>query len=386
MSRGAHKKRKTLEERLLEKCICDLKTGCWQWLAAKDRKGYGCMYSPFRGGVEGAHRVSFRLYIGEITEGLAVCHNCDNPGCVNPGHLELGTPGENMDQKIARGRAGGTGWGFRVPRPVTRSTLAPATDQERFREGYVVRSDGCWEWIRSRNEDGYGIFTLYGESIGAHRASYILHKGAVLQGQVVRHDCDNRECVNPEHLLLGTQKDNIQDMHQRGRRASFAGERNGRAKLTSSEARLVEQFLLRHPPRLGRNSGSCDFLGRWFGVTPTMIGRIGRAKAWPASTNCETTIAHRMPRQNHRLTEREVAVIKWFLLKHPPRMGGVNGGQCGFLARWFGVSQPMISSVNAGRAWREVEPARSQQKRLQRKKVGVVSIRAGTPPQPRAIG
>jgi hypothetical protein len=352
------KTRKTLEQRLLEKCVCDLQTRCWVWLGGKDRKGYGCIYTKERGGAEAAHRVSYRLYLGAIATGLAVCHRCDNPGCVNPQHLELGTPRENMEQKITRGRAGGTGWGFRAPIPQTRSVIVALTDEERFREGYVVRQDGCWEWVRSRNEDGYGQITFRGESTRAHRAAYEIHKGAVPQGRVVRHTCDNRACVNPDHLLLGSQQDNIQDMVRRGRRASFDGEKNGRAKLTLHEVELVERFLLRHPPKLGRNSGSCNFLGRWFGVTPTMIGRIGMGKAWGANTQCETALADVRPKQNHRLTERDVQAIKWFLLRHPPRMG-IEGGQCGFLSRWFRVSQSMISSIHAGRSWREVDAARS---------------------------
>lgn len=77
--------------------------------------------------------------------------------------------------------------------------------------------NGCWEWTRSCDADGYGHLVHQGSLKGAHRHSYELSRGNIPDGLFVLHECDNRKCINPDHLFLGTNMDNMRDMYAKGR-------------------------------------------------------------------------------------------------------------------------------------------------------------------------
>ncbi len=81
----------------------------------------------------------------------------------------------------------------------------------------VNKTDNCWEWNAGLFESGYGAFNFNGNAVTAHRLSYELIFGKITNELHVLHKCDNRKCVNPEHLYLGTQLDNARDMMDRGR-------------------------------------------------------------------------------------------------------------------------------------------------------------------------
>ena len=82
---------------------------------------------------------------------------------------------------------------------------------------------GCWLWSLRRDRHGYGCANYKGKTVGAHRLSYMAHNGEIPKGMLVRHTCDIRECVNPEHLQIGTHSDNMRDIRERSGR-KFAAE------------------------------------------------------------------------------------------------------------------------------------------------------------------
>jgi hypothetical protein len=91
-----------LKNKILKYSIKCLISGCWNWRKATTSRGYGTF--TYRSKKERANRVSYLVFKGFIPEGIFVCHTCDNPSCVNPDHLYLGTHQQNVDDKLKRNR------------------------------------------------------------------------------------------------------------------------------------------------------------------------------------------------------------------------------------------------------------------------------------------
>lgn len=102
----------------------------------------------------------------------------------------------------------------------------PTDPIERFLDKIKLPANlhDCWEWNAGRSTaQGYGVFYLNNKPIGAHRFSYEHFNGSIPVGLWVLHTCDNRPCVNPFHLFVGTAQDNISDMIKKGRKVSRPG-------------------------------------------------------------------------------------------------------------------------------------------------------------------
>ena len=104
---------------------------------------------------------------------------------------------------------------------------------------YVKKTDACWEWMGTviKNRGGYGYFKIDGKQRRAHRFSWVLAFGEIEGGLFVLHRCDNRRCVRPSHLFLGTHQDNMDDMVRKGRATGCPskGEAASNAKLNESQ-------------------------------------------------------------------------------------------------------------------------------------------------------
>jgi hypothetical protein len=147
----------------------------------------------------------------------------------------------------------------------------------------VDKTDVCWNWTASTNGNGYGQFKVSRtrKNITAHRMSYVLHHGQIPDGLWVLHKCDNRKCVNPDHLFLGDAAANVHDMDAKGRRvvADFKGSKNGRAVL--NEEAIAKIRLLYGTVKRAE-------LCKLFGVGKSQIHRIATGQQW-ASVKALTT-------------------------------------------------------------------------------------------------
>lgn len=146
----------------------------------------------------------------------------------------------------------------------------PVSLFDRFTRCWVGEPNtGCWLWT-GLTVRGYGRIYEKSRAIRAHRLSYELYKGPIPGGLVVRHTCDQPCCVNPHHLLLGTQADNAKDRGLRGRHA--VGEKSGKAKLTEAQVREIR--------KLSREEISFALIAKRFGVDQKTVRNIVRKKLW----------------------------------------------------------------------------------------------------------
>ena len=132
-----------------------------------------------------------------------------------------------------------------------------------------VRQAPCWIWTGAVDRDGYGRFRFKGTYYRAHRYAFELANGTL--PAVVRHTCDCRNCVNPDHLIGGTQRQNMRDKISRGRQAR--GSQNGRSKLTEYDVLLIKEHL-------ADGCLSQAAIGRLFGVSHSVIRDIKHGRTW----------------------------------------------------------------------------------------------------------
>lgn len=166
-----------------------------------------------------------------------------------------------------------------------------ATEVARFRASQPrdLAADACWPWRGGRSRAGYGRMAVGGRRLLAHRVAIVLAtRETIPRGLVVCHHCDNPPCVNPAHLFVGTQNDNVQDAVSKGRIASgddhgmrrrperrAVGERHGSAKLTAEKAELMR--------RMREGGATTAAIGEAFGVSQTTAADVVSGRTWRAA-------------------------------------------------------------------------------------------------------
>jgi len=158
----------------------------------------------------------------------------------------------------------------RAKRPEMRGLYVSRTTRPlalRFAEKIKPHKSGCHHWTGTIKSNGYGVININGRLAHVHRVAWELAKGSIPEGAWVLHTCDNRRCVNPAHLWLGTQQDNIGDMV--GKLRHNHGARNARAKLTVEQVRSIRQM-----------DGTQAEIAERFGVSGSTICRVQSGRFW----------------------------------------------------------------------------------------------------------
>lgn len=155
--------------------------------------------------------------------------------------------------------------------------LAIESDDDRLKrlrsryEKYLIKKDGCWDWSATKSS-GYGVMMFDGKPMKAHRISWELYYGKIPEKMFILHKCDVRECSNPEHLFLGDNKINMQDMAQKGR----AGVRFG---TNHKHAKLNEYMIIEIKKRL-KIGVTASKIAKDYKVNSNTIYSIKKGKTW----------------------------------------------------------------------------------------------------------
>ena len=134
-----------------------------------------------------------------------------------------------------------------------------------------IADDECWEWIGDVTNEGYGKFKVKKQSHSSHRMAWLICRGQIASEMCVLHKCDNRLCVNPSHLFLGTNRQNTQDMMSKGR-SRWAAKGTSPVKLTEEQVREL---------RSDRGRGmSMSQIAAKYGISGKHARRIVNFQQW----------------------------------------------------------------------------------------------------------
>lgn len=198
----------------------------------------------------------------------------------------------------------------------------------------------CWMWCGTRKSNGYGMFGAdWRRPCHAHRYSWALANGqAPPSDMMVCHRCDNRACVNPEHLFLGTAADNVADMYAKGRarKAPRPGESNPRATLTDAQVAEVRQ-------RYAAGGVTQQELADEYETSRGAIGNAVRNRTWTGSGYSKPKANFYARGSAHSAAKLDEQTVRGIL---------VTCGSCKTVAAAFGVTPGLINQIRTGKIWK----------------------------------
>jgi hypothetical protein len=214
--------------------------------------------------------------------------------------------------------------------------------EDRFFDFFIPEpNSGCWLWMGQISNSGYGRFSVGNRiQVQAHRFSWELHNGKIPEGLFACHKCDVRCCVNPEHLFIGTQSDNLNDMVQKGRDNPARGERSARARLTEAQAQAI-----RLDPRRLR------IIAEEYGIHKSWIWAIKHGEGWKHSHADNPEEAERSDRHRAFKGLRGEAHLSAKLTAEQVLSIRNDQRGCNKLAAEYGVSRSSIKRIRNGKCW-----------------------------------
>ena len=141
----------------------------------------------------------------------------------------------------------------------------------------------CWLWTGGQRGNGYGCFKVNGKVLSAHRVSWVIKHGEIPTGKLILHKCNNRSCVNPKHLYVGTHKDNVADAiragtHYFAKKSYF--NTNSARKGTENGSSKLDNIKVRDIRMLRKEGMGCRELGRLYSVDHSIISEVVNHKIW----------------------------------------------------------------------------------------------------------
>lgn len=205
----------------------------------------------------------------------------------------------------------------------------------------IKGKDECWNWLANKNYDDYGIFKYNNQSIHAHRMVWLIFNNTIPEELYVLHSCDNRECVNPKHLKLGTQQDNMNDMVNKGRNCNLKGEEHGGSKLNWKQINEMRKLYL-------TRKYTQKQLSLMYNSASSNIDSILNNKTWKDENYIPI---HIDGKEGERCRFSKLTLDKVYIIREKYYKYGIRVGQ---LCREFGVTDGAIYKILHNLSWFDI--------------------------------